>query len=152
MKMSKDLSIIFILHPTISNDLSSCYYFHSLTTYGESNAVGVIPMRRENNFFHSSLFNLILDATPKNPTHFIYLTSSECSFKENFRLRFTSFSKVQMQLLSCIKFNFTSLFTFKIHPILIPSEIAGRFILATICADSQFHQVKNILLVDSLLS
>ena len=152
MKMSKDSSIILILHPTISNLLPHSYCY-LLISYGECKIKGIISAHAKNSFFLSLLSYLTLDTMSKHPTYSIHSTFSESVHLENFRLLpFTSSSKVQIELLSCFKFNFTSSSTLKIHSILAPIDIMGRFILATMCSGSQCLQVKNILLVDSLLS
>ena len=73
-------------------------------------------MHVENNSLLSLLFSSTLDAMPKDPAYYICLTSSENIFKESFRSPpFASFSKDQMQLLSCFKFKFavSSAFDFR---------------------------------------
>ena len=65
--------------------------------------IEVTSIEIENNFLLSSIFKLTLDAVSKDPTHSIYLNSSDKVHSENFRLlSFASHSKVQMQLLSYI--------------------------------------------------
>ena len=58
------------------------------------------------------------------------------------------FSKVQTQLLSSIKFNFTSLSTLKFHPILDPLNIVGRFLTLFVHKDSQCFHASSILLAN----
>ena len=58
------------------------------------------------------------------------------------------FSKVQTQLLSSIKFNFTSLSTLKFHPILDPLNIVGRFLTLFVHKDSQCFHALSILLAN----
>ena len=152
IKMRKDLSIILIFYPAISNDLSSHLHFCLLIFYREHKIKEISSAHAEYNFFLSSLFNLTLDAASEDSTHSTYPTLPERVHLENFRLlSFTSFSKVQMQLLSCIRFNFTLPSSFEYHPILASSSIVGRLLTATAFADSQCYQVKNNSLVDCLI-
>ena len=110
-------------------------------------------MQVENNLLLPVIFITTLASKSKVFAHYIYFIISEKVLLENFRLpSFTLPSKVQMQLLSCIKSNFTSLSTFKYCAILPFLNIAERFFAMTTFEDSQCHQDNNNLLVDYLFS
>ena len=99
------------------------------------------------------MFGTTLALRSKYLAHCIYFTVSKKVLLENFRiLSFTLPSKVQIQLLSCIKSYFASLSTFKYYTILIFLNIAERFFTVTTFEDSQYYQDKNVLLVDYLIS
>ena len=97
------------------------------------------------------MLDTTLASRSKCLTYHVYFTASEKVLLKNFRLpSFTLPSKVQIQLLSCVKSNFASSSTFKHHTILF-SSIMERFFTTTTFKDSQCHQDKNILPVDYLI-
>ena len=69
VKMSKNSLFIFIFYLTISNDLLSFSCFYLLVFCEEKHTIGIIYAHEENKFLYFSLFNLTLDAPPKDPTY-----------------------------------------------------------------------------------